>query len=177
MRLRTRLIALAASAVFSLLATASVLAYDGQVAATISVAGPAGNVSCGTSSTLHATVLDTNGNPDTDVPVSWSFSSGDIGGDKFSPNPSITNSSGVATTTVTWACPASSTTSNRVVHIDATTVPDILGSIAVTVTVKGLPSTSTDPASGTSPLAVLAAAFAVIAGSWIILRRVSAARG
>jgi hypothetical protein len=53
----------------------------------------------------------------------------------------------------------------------------ILGSVAVTVTTKGLPSTSTDPLSGTSTAAVLAAAFAVLLGGWIILRRVSAARG
>ena len=54
---------------------------------------------------------------------------------------------------------------------------EAVGALAVTVTTKGLPSTSTDPASGTSTVAVLAAAFAVLFGSWIILRRVSAARG
>jgi hypothetical protein len=177
MRQRTRPIAFAASVVFSLLAAASVMAYDGQVAATISVTGPAGNQSCGTTSTIHALVLDTGGAPDTAVVVSWTFAGGNIAGDHFSPTSSTTNSSGIATTQVTFACPGSSVTSNRLVHIDATTAVDISGTLAVTVTVKGLPSTSTDPASGTSPFAVLAAAFAVIAGSWIILRRVSAARG
>ena len=178
MRQRNRLIAsLAAGLVLSLAAALSVLAYGSQVAATISVTGPAGNVSCGTTSTIHALVKDTGGAVDTGVPVDWSFTSGNISGDHFSATPTTTNASGIATTTVTWACPSSSTKSNRVVHIDATTAVDISGSIAVTVTVKGLPSTSTDPTSGTSPIAVLAAAFAVIAGSWIILRRVSAARG
>jgi len=162
--------------ILSLAAALSVLAYDGQVAATVSVTGPAGNQSCGTTSTIHALVLDSLGAPDTDVVVDWTFTGGNIAGDHFSPTSSTTNSSGIATTQVTFACPGSSVKSNRVVHIDATTAVDISGSLAITVTVKGLPSTSTDPAGGTSTLAVLAAAFAVIAGSWIILRRVSAAR-
>ena len=161
--------------VLSLAAALSVLAYGSQVAATISVSGPAGNQSCGTTSTLHALVLDTLGAPDTGVVVNWTFAGGSITGDHFSPNSSTTNSSGIATTQVTFDCPGSSVKSNRVVTIDAAN-GDVLGAITVTVTVKGLPSTSTDPAGGTSTLAILAAAFAVLLGSWIILRRVSAAR-
>jgi hypothetical protein len=177
MRQRNRLVVgVVAGMVLSLAAALSVLAYGPQVAATISVSGPAGNQSCGTTSTLHALVLDTLGAPDTAVVVDWTFAGGSITGDHFTPNSSTTNSSGIATTQVTFACPGASVTSNRVVHIDATTAVDIVGAIAVTVTVKGLPSTSTDPAGGTSTLAILAAAFAVLLGSWIILRRVSATR-
>jgi len=176
MRQRNRLlVGVMAGAVLSLAAALSVLGYGTAVAATISVTGPAGNQSCGTTSTVHALVLDTLGAPDTAVVVNWSFGGGNIAGDHFSPTSSTTNSSGIATTQVTWACPGSSTTSNRVVTIDAAT-GEILGTITVTVTTKGLPSTSTDPASGTSTAAILAAAFAVLLGSWIILRRVSAAR-
>ena len=122
MRQRNRLfVGVVAGAVLSLAAALSVLGYDGQVAATISVTGPAGNVSCGTTSTIHALVLDTLGAPDTAVAVDWTFNGGNIAGDNFSPTSSTTNSSGIATTQVTFACPGSSTTSNRVVHIDATT--------------------------------------------------------
>jgi hypothetical protein len=177
MRQRNRLfVGVVAGAVLSLAAALSVLGYLGQVAANITVSGPAGNVSCGTTATLHALVLDTLNAPDTAVAVSWTFNGGNIAGDKFSPTSSITNSSGIATTQVTFACPSSSTTSNRVVSIHATS-GEAVGSLAVTVTTKGLPSTSTDPVSGTSTAAVLAAAFAVLLGGWIILRRVSAARG
>jgi hypothetical protein len=177
MRQRNRLVVgVVAGMVLSLAAVLSVLAtYGSGVAATISVTGPAGNQSCGTTSTIHALILDTLGAPVTDVVVDWTFAGGNIAGDHLSPTSSTTNSSGIATTQVTFACPGSSVKSNRVVTIDASN-GGVLGSISVTVTVKGLPSTSTDPASDTSTVAILAAAFAVLLGSWIILRRVSATR-
>ena len=177
MQQRNRLlVGMVAGAVLSLVAALSVLGYGGAVATNITVSGPGGNVSCGTTATLHALVLDEVGAPDTAVAVVWTFNGGSIAGDKFVPTSSITNGSGIATTQVTFACPGSSTTSNRVVHINGA-VGELVGPVTVTVTTKGLPSTSTDPASGTSTVAVLAAAFAVLFGSWIILRRVSAARG
>ena len=178
MRLRNRLvIGAVAGMILSLAAALSVLAYYGQVVATVTVSGPAGNVSCGTTSTVTAFVQDTNGNPVTDRAVNWTFTGGNIAGDKFSAASSTTDSTGHASVHVTFACPGSSTiASNRVVHVQAMS-DEILGSVAVTVTTKGLPSTSTDPLSGTSTAAVLAAAFAVLLGGWIILRRVSAARG
>jgi hypothetical protein len=176
MRQRNRLLlGVMAGAVLSLAAALSVLGYVAPVGATISVTGPAGNQSCGTTSIVHALILDDAGAPVTDVVVKWSFGAGNIAGDHFSVTSSTTNSSGIATTQVTWACPGSSVTSNRVVTIDAAT-GELLGTITVTVTTKGLPGTSTDPVSGTSTVAILAAAFAVLLGSWIILRRVSAAR-
>jgi hypothetical protein len=164
-----------AAAFLCLAAATAALGYSGQVAGTIALSGPAGNVSCGTSSTVHAHILDTNGNPFTGEIVIWSFNGGNISGDKFTPASSTTDSSGNATTSVTFACPSSSTTSNRVVDIQGVS-GEAVGSLAITVTVKGLPSTSTDPVGGTSTAAVLAAALAVLLGGWIILRRLSAAR-
>ncbi len=177
MRLRNRLlVGVAAGMILSLAAAISVLGYYGQVVATVTVSGPAGNVSCGTTSTVTAFVQDTLGNPDSDVTVYWSFTGGNIAGDKFVPLTSVTNAQGIATTRVTFVCPGSNTpASSRLVHIQGF-ADAITGSITVSVTTHGLPSTSTDPAGSTSTLTVLAAAFAVLLGSWIILRRVSAAR-
>ena len=172
MRQRNRLfVGVVAGAVLSLAAALSVLGYHGQVPHTVSVTGPSGSVSCGTTSTIHALVLDTAHNPDTVQSVTWMFTGGSVAGDKISPTSTTTDSNGNTSTVVTFACAG-----NRVVHIQAT-AGDVLGSISVTVTAHGLPGTSTDPASGTSTAAILAAAFAVLLGGWIILRRVSAARG
>jgi len=166
-----------AGVILSLAAALSVLAYYGQVVATVTVSGPSGNVSCGTTATVVAFVQDTNGNPVTDRTVYWTFTGGNIAGDKFSVATSMTDSTGHATVKVTFACPGSATiASTRVVHIQAMS-DAILGSITVTVTTHGLPSTSTDPASSTPLVADLVAGFGVLFGSWIILRRVSAARG
>ena len=158
-----------------LAAAMAALGYLGQVAGTITLSGPAGNVSCGTTATVHAHVLDTNGNPFTGEVITWSFNGGNIAGDTFSPTSSTTDSSGNATTQVHFACPSSSTKSNRVVNIQAA-AGEVVGSLTITVTVKGLPSTSTDPVGGTPTAAILAAALAVLLGGWIILRRVSTAR-
>lgn len=158
-----------------LAAAMAALGYAGQVAGTITMSGPAGNVSCGTTSTVHAHALDTNGNPFTGEVITWSFGGGNIAGDKFVPPTSITDANGNATTQVTFACPSSSTKSNRVVNIRAA-AGEAVGSLTITVTVKGLPSTSTDPLGGTPTAAILAAALAVLLGGWIILRRVSTAR-
>lgn len=173
---RRRWLAGVTAAVFLCLAAATAaLGYDGQVAGTVTMSGPAGNVSCGTSSTVRAHILDTLGNPFTGEVITWSFNGGNIAGDKLVPASSTTDSSGNATTKITFACPSSSTTSSRVLDIQGVS-GEAVGSLTITVTVKGLPSTSTDPLGGTSTAAVLAAALAVLLGGWIILRRLSAAR-
>ncbi|MHB8672269.1 MAG: hypothetical protein ACYDAK_01155 [Candidatus Limnocylindrales bacterium] len=183
-------VGMVAGVVLSLAAAISVLGYAGQVPTTITVTGPAGNVSCGTTSNVQAFVQDTAGNPDTDQNVIWSFVSGNIVGDKISPTSTTTDSHGNTTTLVTFACPGKASlpaltaaivlgpllaASDRIVTIQAT-AGSASGTISVTVAAGGLPSTSTVPASGTSTVALLAAAFAVLFGSWIILRRISAAR-
>jgi hypothetical protein len=172
---RRTAVGLAAAILLCLTAANAALGYDGQVAETITMSGPAGNVSCGTSSTIHAHIVDTNGNPFTGEIITWSFNSGNIVGDRLSPTSSTTDASGNATTLVTFGCPGSSTTSSRVLDIQGVS-GEAVGSLTITVTVKGLPSTSTDPLGGTSTAAVLAAALAVLLGGWIILRRLSAAR-
>src|SRR5664279_3586232 len=119
MRPRNRLIiGAAAGMILSLAAALSVLAYSGQVVATVTVSGPAGNVSCGTTTTVIAFVQDTNGNPVDGRAVSWSFLSGNIPGDKLSVASSMADSTGHATVKVTFACPGTTTiASTRVVHI------------------------------------------------------------
>ena len=178
MQHRNRLfVGAAAGILLALAAVVSVLGYTGQVVATVTVSGPGSNVSCGTSTTIIAYVQDVNGNPVDGRAVSWSFLSGNIPGDKFSVASSITDSTGHASVKVTFACPGTATiASTRVVHIQALS-DTIAGPITVTVTTHGLPGTSTDPASSTPLVADALAGFGVLFGSWIILRRVAAARG
>lgn len=85
-------------AAVAVLLTASVTAfgYQDQVKGSVTVAG---KVTCDAPFTLTATFVDANGKPVAGQPVEWSFLAGDAS-DKINKTPTITNSDGVATTTV-----------------------------------------------------------------------------
>jgi hypothetical protein len=146
---------------------AAVVAYAGQVAATVQMSAPSGPQPCGTPITITAVVQETGGALIEDQPVDWSFVSGNVTGDTILTATSTTNASGVATTRVQFAC------SPHGVVLGAT-ADDVTGTVAVTVSGEGLPRTDTAPAS--SLPAMLLAALAVIAGSGTILRRLASDR-
>lgn len=157
--------AVLAGALLATLATSAVFAYAGQVAGQVSVAAPSGTVACNSPVTVSATVLDINGKPFDNTSVTWSFKSGQQAGDTIAPATSMTNASGVATTTVTLACKAGSRT------VDAT-AGTIVGSAVLGITSTGLPNTSTLPApAGTPAWELGVAALAVLLGLALVARQ------
>ena len=148
MRLGHRLAAVGAAALLLLsVAASAAIAYQGQIPTQVTVAGPQGTLICNRGVTLTATVLDSGGNPVDNQAVVWTFGAGQVAGDQIVTPSTITNASGVATTTVTLASVVGSRT------IVATAGP-ASGQI-VLVLGKTLPCTSTDPGStdpGSTPL-------------------------
>lgn len=141
MRLGHSVAAAGAAALLLLsVAASAAFAYLGQVPNQITVAGPAGTLVCNTALTLEATVLDAGGNPVDNQAVVWSFGAGQVTGDQIVTSSTITNASGVATTTVKLACVVGNRT------IVATDAP-ASGQIVLGITATGLPPTSTDPGS------------------------------
>jgi hypothetical protein len=164
---RSSWLALIAGAALALALSATVLAYAAQVVAALTVSGPGGSASCGTPITLRATALETGGAPIEGQPIDWAFTSSPSNQDRINSTPTITNASGVASTTVTLACVVGDRTVTATG--DAVNASAVLG-----VTSAGLPGTSTGidvGPLGKLPLATIAAILAVLAGSGIILRR------
>jgi hypothetical protein len=156
--------AVMAGAFLSAIAATAVFGYAGQVAGQVSVAGPSGTIACNTPVTVSATVLDVNGKPFDNTQVTWSFKSGTAqSGDKINPTTSMTNASGVATTTVTLACVAGSRTVNAASG-------SFVGGAVLGITSAGLPNTSTDPV-GTPAWEFAIAALAVLAGLGLFTRQ------
>lgn len=156
--------ALAIGGLLAVMLSGVALGYAGQVAATVSVSGPSAQQSCGVDIAVSALVQDAQGTPVDGQSVAWSFNSGSISGDKFTATPTTTNSAGVATTHVVLACTAHTVVIGAVAG-------EASGTVAVTTTGKGLPRTDVATASGTSGIAVVLAALAVLIGSGTILRR------
>jgi hypothetical protein len=150
-----------------LTAVATAVGYAGEVTATIEVSGPAGLQACNTPITLTARAEDIDGDPIEGQPVEWSFVSGNVSGDTILDTMTVTNSSGIATTQVRFAC------SVRSVTIQAL-ADDASGTVVIALSGKGLPGTDTAP--GSSLPAMALAAFAVLIGSGTILRRFAADR-
>ena len=129
--------------------------------------GPSGTLKCNTALTIRATLLATDGTPFTGEPVDWTFSSSPSSADKINSTPTITNASGVATTTVTLAC----VVGNRTI---TATNGEMSASAVLGITSAGLPRTSTVPDGspvGNLPIATILALLAVLAGGVIIVRR------
>jgi hypothetical protein len=143
---------------------ATVAAYAGQVAATVEVTGPSGPQACGTPITVSALVQETGGALIEGQSVDWSFESGNVTGDSIIRATSTTNASGIASTTVQFACSPHSVVLNAVA--DETT-----GTATIAVSGEGLPRTDTAPAS--SSLGIALAALAVLVGSGMMLRRLA----
>lgn len=148
--------------------TASVFAYAGQVAGTVTVGGPSGTLKCGVALTVSATVLEVESDsPIEGQSVAWTFTSSPSSKDKINSTPTTTNASGVATTTVTLACVAG----NRTV---TATADDISAGAVLSITSAGLPGTSTMPdgsPANSLPIPMILALLAVLAGGGIIVRR------
>jgi hypothetical protein len=144
MRLGHRIAAAGAAALLLLsVAAPAALAYEGQVAQQITVAGPAGTLVCNTALTLTATVLDAGGNPVDLRAVVWSFGAGQVTGDQIITVTTMTDAAGVTSTTVKLAC----VVGNRTIVVTAAPAS---GQIVLGITATGLPPTSTDP--GSTPM-------------------------
>lgn len=168
--MRTRLnavLAILGGALLALVATATVLGYSQQVAATVVVSGPSGAQACGTPVTISAVIQETGGALIEGQTVFWTFESGNVSGDTILTASSVTNASGVATTKVQFACSPHSVTIMAVAD-------EASGTVVIQTSGKGLPRTDTAP--GTSFPAVLLAALAVLIGTGTILRRFATAR-
>jgi len=151
----------------AILATGAAAAYSGQVAGTITVSGPSGPQACNTPITITALVEEIGGAPIEGQPVEWSFESGDVSGDTILDTTTTTNSSGIATTQVQFACSPHSVTI-------LATADDVSGTLVLATSGEGLPRTDTTAQS--SLPAILLAALAVLIGSGTILRRFASAR-
>ena len=133
-----RLVAGCAAALLLLsVAASAALGYQGQVAFQVSVAGPGGTLHCATNITVTATVLDSGGIPVDNRAVVWTFGAGQVAGDHIVTSPTMTNASGVATTTVVLACVAGNRT------IIATADPASAQTV-LAINSGGLPPTGTD---------------------------------
>lgn len=153
--------------VLAIFAAASVAAYSGQVAGTITASGPSGPQACDTPVTVTAQVQELGGALIEGQPVTWSFESGNVAGDKIPDTTTTTNSSGIATTQIQFACSPHSVTV-------LATADDVSGSVLVATSGEGLPRTDTTTQS--SLPVILLAALAVLIGSGTILRRFASAR-
>jgi hypothetical protein len=153
----------------ALVLAATVVGYAGQTAGTVEVSGPSGPQACGTPITISAVVQEVEtGALIEGQPVSWSFVSGNVSGDKINTATSTTNASGVAKTTVTFACSPRSGVTIRALADQAS------GTTVIAVSGEALPRTDTAPTP--SSIGMLLAAMAVLLGAGMMLRRLALAR-
>ncbi len=142
---------LAASGVAALLllsvAAPAVMGYEGQVTHQVAVSGPAGTLACNTALTVTATVLDAGGKPVDNRAVAWSIGAGKVTGDQVVTASTMTNATGVATTTVKLACVVGNRT--VIATADASSGQAVLG-----ITATGLPPTGTTPPTPMWPYAL-----------------------
>ena len=170
MKARIRWIAGLSAVALVLVTAASAFGYTGQVTGSLSISVEAG---CGEGGSATATLLDADGAPIAGQSVAWSFASTPATSDTIDKSPTITNASGVATTTLTVAAVSGART------IRATS-GDVSATAVFTPPCGGvLPNTSTLPAKApANPVApVLLVILAFAAGSGLTLRRLASARG
>ena len=177
MRARTRWVAGLAAATILLTATVTAFGYSGQVDAIVGVAAQ-GTITCGQPFTMKATVLDADGAPVADASIAWSFVTKQSSSDKINTTPTVTNSKGVATTTVTLGAVSGERTIRVTTTVGETgATSEVSASGVVDQSCGGLPRTDTvSPGTpqGGAPLAalvVIALAFAV--GGGLTLRRLA----
>lgn len=151
----------------ALVATATVLGYAGQVAATVQVSSPSGPQACNTPITVTALIKDINGSPISGQPVAWSFISGNVTGDTILTTPTTTNASGIATTHVQLACSPHTLVLGAVADESS-------GTTTIVASGKSLPRT--DTVSGSTMPTMVLAALAVLVGMGLMLRRFAADR-
>jgi Bacterial Ig-like domain (group 1) len=177
MRARTRWVAGLAAAAILLTATMTAFGYSGQVEAIVGVAAQ-GTITCGQPFTMKATVLDADGAPVAGASVAWSFVTTQSSSDTIHKTPTITNSSGVATTTVTLGAVSGDRKIRATTTVgESGATSEVSASGVVDQSCGGLPRTDTlvpQIPQGGEPLAailVLSLAFAV--GGWLTLRRLA----
>lgn len=172
MQHRTRLFGGIFAVILGLSLAATASAYQGTVPGSVTISVKGGGV-CGTPITVTATVLDAEGKPVAGKSVDWKLVLTLSPGDKINKSPTVTNSKGVATTTVILACVEGSR------HVRAT-VGEVAGEAVLGVTVRGLPNTSTlqheSVRLSNSTLALLFLAAAGCAVGGLLLRRIVPAR-
>ena len=153
------------SAALLLLAVAATAAfgYQGQVAFQVTVAGPGGTLHCDTNIIVTATILDAGGIPVDNRDVVWTFGAGKVAGDQILTTPTMTNASGVASTTVKLACVAGNRT------IVATADPAAAQTV-LAISAGGLPPTGTDESNPVWPYGL--AALGLLGAVLIVGRRV-----
>ena len=170
MKHRGRLIAGLSAVLLALITAATAVGYTGQVAASITVAPP-GTITCDVPFTVTATILDATGAPVSGQSVAWSWVTTQSASDKINKTPTVTNSHGVATTTVTLA--AVSGTRRIRATAGEVSAPAVLGQVC-----GGLPNTSTLPAETApgqaAPLLATILALAFVTGGGLTLRRLAA---
>ncbi len=170
MKHRTRWIAGLSAAALLLTATATAFGYQGQVLGTVTVATRS-EVVCNVPIKVTATILDANGAPVAGQSVAWSFVTTQSAADRINKTPTVTNASGVATTTVTLG---DASGARRI----RSTAGDVSGEAVVSPACGGLPSTSTlpdeTPGQGPPLAALLLVALAFAVGSGLALRRLAA---
>jgi hypothetical protein len=173
MKRRIRVLAGLWAVLLSLGLAASAFGYTGQVPGSITIAVQ-GSSACGDPLTVNATLLDTAGKPVTDQSVAWKLTETLSSSDKVNKTPTITNSNGVATTTVTLGC----VNGSRPLRA---TAGELSAQVVLTVSTGGLPNTSTVPAeaSGTPAtlaFALLAGVVLALGGAWTLRRAVATSR-
>ena len=175
MRARTRWVAGLAAAAILLTATATAFGYQGEVDAIVGVSAQ-GTVTCGVPFTMTATVVDATGAPIAGKSVAWSFVTKQTSSDKIDKTPTVTNSKGVATTTVTLGAVAGDRQIRATTTVgDAGASGDVSASGVVNPGCGGLPRTSTlspDAPSGGAPVGVgLLLVLSGLVGGALALRR------
>ncbi len=159
------------SAVFVLsMAAATVFGYTGQVAGSVSIAGQ--DPGCGDTVAVTATFVDAAGTPVTGQSVAWSFVTSPSPSDSIDETPTMTDSQGVTTTTVTLA-PVGGTREIRA------TAGDVSASAILNPSCGGLPNTSTIPAEmpgGGGPLPAILLFIVALSVGGLTLRRIGSTR-
>jgi hypothetical protein len=166
MKHRTRWLAGFSAVLLALVVAATASGYTGQVEGSVSV-GAHSTVTCHAPFTITATILDATGTPISGDSVVWSFVNAPSRSDKINDSRTVTNSHGVATTTVRLA-PVSGTRRIRA------TAGDLSASAVLSPLCAGLPRTSTLPTNmvpGQDSLLAVLLALAFAAGGGLILRR------
>jgi hypothetical protein len=172
MKRRTGWIAGLAAVAVLLATTVTAFGYQGQVAGVGSVASDP--VVCGTPFTVTASFVDTSGAPVSGESVAWSFVSAPSASDTINLTPTVSNTVGVASTTVTLGLVSGTR------EIRAT-----VGTVSATVVLDGacggvLPNTSTLPTETSpgqaTPLLVMLLALVLAVGGGLTLRRLASTR-
>ena len=163
MSVRRLLAAGVAGLALVVLAAPGAVAYNGQVATSVSLSGPAGGAQCSTDLPVSVTVLDTAGHAVTDTAVTWGWASTAVAGDSIVDSTTITDSSGASSTAVRLACVSGDRTLQA--HVG-----DAFGSLVLGVQAVGLPRTDTSPV--TMPWATIASLVVAAAGLLLVGRRI-----